>query len=34
MVSKVYLSDAYFELWHLDVGFDFGPLGLHMDLHH
>ncbi|MBR8156197.1 Na+/H+ antiporter NhaA [Pseudomonas aeruginosa] len=28
------LSDAYFELWHLDVGFDFGPLGLHMDLHH
>ena len=28
------LSDAYFALWHLDVGFDFGPLGLHMDLHH
>ncbi|VDL31800.1 Na(+)/H(+) antiporter NhaA [Pseudomonas aeruginosa] len=28
------LSDAYFELWHLDVGFNFGPLGLHMDLHH
>src|SRR3546814_15714020 len=28
------LSDAYFELWHLDVGFDFGTLGLHMDLHH
>ena len=28
------LSDAYFGLWHLDVGFNFGPLGLHMDLHH
>ena len=28
------LSDAYFALWHLDVGFDFGPLGMHMDLHH
>ncbi|MGR6743572.1 Na+/H+ antiporter NhaA, partial [Aeromonas veronii] len=28
------LSDAYFALWHLDVGFNFGPFGLHMDLHH
>lgn len=28
------LSNAYFELWHLDVGFNFGPLRLHMDLHH
>src|SRR3546814_11175020 len=28
------LSVAYLELWHLYVGFDFVPLGLHMDLHH
>lgn len=26
--------NAYFELWHLDVGFNFGPLRLHMDLPH
>ena len=28
------LSPAYFELWHQVVGFDVGPFGLHMDLHH
>lgn len=27
-------SEAYFGLWHADVGFDLGPFGLHMDLHH
>lgn len=28
------LSGAYFDLWHQDVGFDLGVLGLHMDLRH
>ena len=28
------LSAWYVELWHQDVGFDVGPFGLHMDLHH
>lgn len=27
-------SDAYFDLWHVEAGFDAGPFGLHMDLHH
>lgn len=27
-------SGAYFGLWHLDLGFDLGALGLHMELHH
>lgn len=28
------LSESYFQLWHQDVGFDVGPVGMHMDLHH
>jgi NhaA family Na+:H+ antiporter len=28
------VSESYFELWHQDVGFDLGPFGMHMDLHH
>ncbi|GAB3671818.1 Na+/H+ antiporter NhaA [Saccharopolyspora tripterygii] len=28
------LSSSYSELWHQGLGFDFGPFGLHMDLHH
>lgn len=28
------LSPAYVGLWHQEVGFDFGPFGLRMDLHH
>ena len=27
-------SESYFELWHQEVGFDVGPVGMHMDLHH
>ncbi|GAA2181203.1 Na+/H+ antiporter NhaA [Leucobacter tardus] len=27
-------SAAYVDLWHAGVGFDLGPFGLHMDLHH
>jgi len=27
-------SGMYFDLWHQDVGFDFGPMGLHMSLRH
>lgn len=28
------LSESYFELWHQEVGFDVGPAGMHMNLHH
>jgi Na+:H+ antiporter, NhaA family len=28
------LSNTYFELWHVELGFNVGPFGLHMDLHH
>lgn len=28
------LFDVYFVLWYLDVGFDFGLLGMYMDLYY
>jgi len=28
------LSDSYFELRHQKVGFDFGRVGMHLDLQH
>lgn len=28
------LSESYFALWHQEVGFDVGPVGMHMTLHH
>ena len=28
------LSESYFELWHQELGFDIGPVGMHLDLHH
>lgn len=28
------LSESYFELWHQEAGFDVGPVGMHLNLHH
>lgn len=28
------LSEAYFGLWDVEIGFDVGVFGLHMNLHH
>ncbi len=28
------LSEAYFGLWDVEIGFDVGGFGLHMNLHH
>lgn len=28
------LSESYFELWHQEAGFDVGPVGVHLNLHH
>lgn len=28
------VSESYFELWHQEIGFAVGPVGMQMDLHH